>query len=351
MSLSTSIMEHLNTIGGSYTSRELADALGEDAKKVSDTLGRLAKTGKLAKQGTKFSALDSEPVAPAAEAPKAPRAKAAPRAKPAPAAEETPVDNEPMPDPATLVPGDKAVDIKDWKRKIAGLLAKAERTDNAHERDAYNKMAEKLMLRLGIHRAELEAVGAVKKEAIVQDSCEFKGNYSLALVPFACYLANGFGGLTTLQSRRSAMSRVVYVVGPKSQVEEFMLLLNSMVLQAFSALKVWQAETVDERRDKTDMERAVMHRSFVRGFGLEVRDRLAKARRAEEKTASPGAALVVASREADVAEWITAQYGEVNKARGGMKYASAWSADAGREAGKKANLGGKAVAGKKSVSA
>lgn len=309
MNITEQIMTALATMPGEYTSREIADKLGLDAKKTSDALGRLWKAGKLVKEDGKFS----NPAAAAAPAPEA--------------------------DEALPTPGDKSVDVAAWRRKISAMLRKAERTDNPHEAEAFRNMAEKHMVRLGIHHLELEAEDPKRKEPIVEMRREFKGNYSLALIPFAHYLAQGFGGLQTLQSRRSAMSRTIYVIGPKSHVEEFMLLLDSMVLQAFTALKQWQAETVDERRGLTDMVRAVMHRTFVRNFGIEVMQRLEALRKVEEGNLTPGAALVVASRQDDINAFKLAQYGETKAARGGMQSTSPWAADAGRKAGRKAVLG------------
>ena len=70
-----------------------------------------------------------------------------------------------------------------YHEKIAKLLAKAERTDNEHERDAYTQQAERLMLKLGIERAELESAGEVKAEDIVEVTREWTGNYAITMVP------------------------------------------------------------------------------------------------------------------------------------------------------------------------
>lgn len=323
MSISAQILAHLSADPTAYTSREVAEALGLDAKKVSDALGKLAKAGKVTKIDGKFAA---------------------------PQAEEEDLLGAPAPDESVdtdgLVAGAKDVNLADWRRKIAALLAKAERTDNDHERDAFNAAAERLMLRLGIHRAELEAAGEVKKEKIIQASRDFKGNYSLAMIPFVVNVAAGFGGLEVLVSRRSAMLRTAYVIGPESKVNDFLRLLDSLHIQAFAALKRYQAETVDERRGQTDMKRAVAHRAFVTGFGQEVRARLTAIREAEEGNASTGAALVVANRNQDVTDWIAKQYGELRKGRTGGRKDDVVARMAGREAGKKATLNEKQVGGK-----
>jgi hypothetical protein len=198
--------------------------------------------------------------------------------------------------------------------------------------------AEQLMVQLGIQRAELEAVGQVGKEEIVEVRRLWKGNYSIVMIPFVQRVANGFGGLMVFQSVSNTVRRYTYVVGPKSQVEEFHTLIDSLHTQVMAALKAYQRETVEERRYMTDMEKYVQHRSFIDGFGVEVGRRLRKIRVAEEVNATPGAALVLASREADIQEWVKQQYGPLGKSRGGSMSYGYSGAVAGQRAGKSATL-------------
>lgn len=332
MSLATTILDHLAATAGAHSSTEVAAALGESTKRVSDALGKLAKVGKVTKEDGKFSALEDligepEPMD------TAPRTEA-----------------EEASDAELPTAGDKTVDLAAWRGKIAKLLAKAERTDNDHERDTFLAAAERLMLRLGIHRAELEAVGQVKREEIVEAKREWNGNYSIVMVPFVYDVARGFGGLEVLQSTRNAMRRTTYIVGPKSQVDEFCRLVDSLNLQAFSALKRWQKTNVAERRGLSDMEKFIIHRSYLAGFGQQVGRRLTKARTQEEASATPGAAVVLADRQVEVRAWLDEKYGTLGKARGGMKYGSSLAREAGQEAGAKAVLHDKSVgAGRKAV--
>lgn len=236
--------------------------------------------------------------------------------------------------------------IEDLKRKIAGLLAKAEGTDNEHERDAFNAQAERMMLRLGIERAELESVGEVKPEEIVEERLEWKGNYSIVMVPFVSETAAAFGNLTVLQSKNfNGMTRWTYVIGHKSDVEEFVRLTNSLSVQVMSALRRWQREHREERRWLSDMEKYTQHRSFITGFGNAVARRLRDERREEEQEASTGAALVLASKMDRVMEWRDEQYTNLRKARGGVQTHSAFAASDGYVAGQQASLGEKAVGG------
>lgn len=255
------------------------------------------------------------------------------------------VEDAPEPEQADEDVEVTVADVEAMKVKIAKLLHKAEKTDNDEERDAFNAKAESLMLKLGIARAELESVGEVKPEEIIEAHRDWRGNYSIVMVPFVADVALGFGNLTVLQSTASAMLRRTYIIGHKSDVEAFLVLIDSLALQVMPALHRFQKEHAEERRYLTDMEKYIQHRSFITGFGETVRTRLMKARKVEEKTASTGAALVLASKADRITNWINEAYPSMGKARGGIQSHSGVGLSAGRRAGESANLGGKSVKG------
>ena len=72
--------------------------------------------------------------------------------------------------------------MKKIEEKIRLLLAKAESTEFEAERDTVLAAATKLMVKFGIEEAELRASGASPGEKIVQESVEFRGNYSAAFI-------------------------------------------------------------------------------------------------------------------------------------------------------------------------
>lgn len=236
--------------------------------------------------------------------------------------------------------------VEALKVKIAKLLAKAERTDNEHERDAFNAQAERMMLRLGIEKAELEAAGEVKPEEIVEVTREWRGNYSIVMVPFVSNVARGFGNLTILQNKsRNGMLRTTFIIGHKSDVEEFCRLLDSLALQVMSALKRWQRDNREDRAWMTDMERYTGNRSFITGFGWAVEARLRAERTEEEATASTGAALVLASKEERIQGWMDEAHPNLRPGRGGARTHSHMASAAGQSAGQNASLGNKSVGG------
>jgi hypothetical protein len=241
-------------------------------------------------------------------------------------------------------------DTAKLKDKIAKLLAKAEGTDNEHERDAFNAQAERMMLRLGIHRAELESAGTAKAEEIVEVHRDYTGNYSIVMIPFVHGLARAFGNLDMLQSvTRNGMLRRAYIIGHKSDVEEFLQLVDSLHMQVMAALKRWQKEHREERRYYTDMEKYTGNRSFIQGFGYTVATRLRDARKQEETVASPGAALVLVSKAERVQEWKNEKYSSLRPGRGGAKSYDSYAASAGASAGRSASLGEKGIGGSRAA--
>lgn len=245
---------------------------------------------------------------------------------------------------------DRTFGFDEMKTKIAKLLSKAERTSNDKERDAFNAKAEHLMLKLGVQKAELEATGDVKPEKIVEVTRDFPGYYSIVMIPFTVNVAGGFGNLTVLQQNlHNTLTRRAYIIGHEMDVQQFTTLLDSLSVQVMHALHVWQKENIEERRDLTDMEKYIQHRSFISGFGREVGARLADERVQEEELASEGAALVLASKQSRINSWMEETYPKIGNAKGGARQWSSRSAAAGRKAGAKADLGNKRVDGKKEL--
>jgi len=239
--------------------------------------------------------------------------------------------------------GSKKFDAAKMKSKIAKMLAKAERTENEHERETFLAAAERMMLRLGIEKAELEAAGEAKAEKIIEQRHEWSGIYAATLVGFTHRVADGFGNLTVLQSSRGQRRRVAYIIGHKSDVEQFMTLLASLHLQALTGLKRFQRERKEERAWLSVQERFVQDRSFLEGFASEVSHRLSVLRIETEAEATTGAALVLASKMDRVTEKVNELYPKLGKARGGAQQYSSIGAAAGRTAGQSANIGGKSV--------
>lgn len=230
-------------------------------------------------------------------------------------------------------------DIDTMKDKISKLLAKAEGTDNQAERDAFTTKAEKLMIQLGISAAELEAAGTIKPEQIIESRLLFTDSYAKTMVQFASDVAYGFGNITTLRVSRSQREQVCFVIGHQSDVQTFTHLVNSLVLQAYSALKTYR-KTDEVRLSVHDKQyRFVMDRSFLEAYGFRVGTRLKALRVKEEKTASSGAELVLASKQARLQDHMAEAYPDLKKSKRTQVEMSMSASTAGDHAGHTARLG------------
>lgn len=225
------------------------------------------------------------------------------------------------------------------KTKIELLLAKAEGTDNEHERDAYTAKAQRLMLEWGIAEADLEARGEVNPEQVVQEHKDYRGSYATAMPLFADNVARGMGALKILKITYRGTCRV-YVIGHQTDVANFWVMVNSLETQCISALATWW-KNAPERQWLGRQEAWKARRQFITSFGYVVGDRLSALRTEVQHDATPGAALVLVDKATRVNEWVASQYPNLRNGRG--LDGGVYGGSAGRAAGQRANLGGKAV--------
>lgn len=246
-------------------------------------------------------------------------------------------------------------DLDQMKDKISKLLAKAEATTNDHERDAFTKKAEELMIRLGVTAAELEAAGTVKPEEIIEVAHAFFGVYSSYLIDMAAAVGAGFGHVHLIQREvrprtlpdgtKVKQHHVLYVVGHKTDAEQFLALIQSLGIQAETARERHRrdaAKNDPEYRYLSRREKYDVGISFLRYFGRTVRDRLKAMRETEEAVASPGAALVLVGKDERIKDHLAENYNlKDSKAR--AERFNQMGAVAGTVAGHTANLGEKGV--------
>jgi hypothetical protein len=219
------------------------------------------------------------------------------------------------------------------KDKIAKLLAKAESTDNPAEAETFTAAAERLMLKLGIDAAELEHAGQVKPEQIVEVRRQYTGGYAVVMVPFVHGIALAYGNINVLQAKRGT-SRSVYLIGFESDVAMLCTLLDSVEQQSITAMRGWKRANPGP----ADNARLVAARSFIRGFGSEVADRLRALRVEVSSEASPGAALVLVGKQERVDEWLKEAYPTLKAGRAASRNIDYAALFAGRVEGSKANL-------------
>jgi hypothetical protein len=233
---------------------------------------------------------------------------------------------------------------------IAQLLAKAESTSPA-EAEALTEHAERLMIKYGIEQAVIDARRAKlgqTHEQIVTKSITFKGTYQLDYRDLAHYVTGSLGQLKGYQSR--GYSTTIYrVVGFESDVEQALVLIASLEVQASVALAAWWRTVA--KRDfywYSDSEKRRERSSFIRGFANGAAARIRETRNQEVKAASTGTDLVLVDRMRAVEE----RYDSLGLSQGRARYSASHNGFSdGSAAGLKANTGGRAVTNTRSIGA
>ena len=237
--------------------------------------------------------------------------------------------------------------ISNMERKILALLAKAEGTDNENERDAFNRKAEELMVKLGIEEAALRAKGGDSpkaKENIVTDSMYFPDRFGRAKVKLCFAVANNLGGLRAWKMNpigKKTEAQYFTMVGYEGDIKRARQLIESLLAQMDFATKIWwkghplKAEIrakVAVERDGWFARRAYMF-GFASGAGLRIADVYGKA---VEETKGTSTELAIVSRDAAVDAWVESHV-KLGKGRGMKTNAAAQTS--GFADGLKANVG------------
>lgn len=232
--------------------------------------------------------------------------------------------------------------IENLKSKIAALLAKAERTDNEHERDAFNAKAETLMLQYGIEAAELEAAGEVKPEEIVRVGRGYTGGYAIVMPQFIYLVSRAMGSLRIIQSNGYGGSRGVWLIGHESDVDAAWQIIDSLEKQAHLAMKRWvreqNANPMSIYKRIPGPEKFKSRREYILGFALGAGKRIDEEKRDVTATASTGAALVLVSKADRVNQFMDDEYADLKPAKD-RRSMGVTGRGAGYEAGQQANVG------------
>lgn len=190
---------------------------------------------------------------------------------------------------------------------IAALLAKAEGTTNAHEAETFMAKAEAMMLQHGIERANLQAkTPGTRQEEIVIDKVYIKNGhgYAAAMAAIGHAIGPSFS-LRTLQANLSDGSKMVWLIGHASDVEQARTLMNSLTEQSRKqALAWWRKEGKASYFAPTDNDAYLARREFIYAFASGVRDRLEETRNRVVAEASAGTDLVLVDRSKRVENWV-----------------------------------------------
>lgn len=229
-----------------------------------------------------------------------------------------------------------------YEGKIAGLLRKAESTDNEEEARLLSEKAEELMIRWGVDAATIAVLGTDRKpEQITTHWLHFTGWFAPAHLIAANQIVVGLGTLRALRARRAGHNAdSLSIIGYESDVHRAVMLITSMQLQAQTALRTWWKNS-NERVWMTRMEAVHAKRQFLVSFAVVVKNRL-EARCAKiVDEAGTGTALALRDRRSAVDALIDLMGGS-RPHKGTMK-GSWYGADEGAEAGRRAQLDGSEV--------
>lgn len=233
---------------------------------------------------------------------------------------------------------------------IAQMLAKAESTNPA-EAEALMAAAEKLMLKLGIDEAVVQAHRAKDgqpQEKIITQSLDFRGNIAGEQYHIASSVCHAWGSLRVYKSNSPRYFHL-HIVGFESDVRNAVTIINSLLVQATVAMKAWWKENRSDYSWLTPYDQDKARRGFVQGFGTGAGERIRTSRAQVVEEAGTGTELVLFDRSKKVNEFYdTIPLGK-GRARGvaGMYGAQG----AGQEAGRKANIGGNSVTQGRGISA
>jgi hypothetical protein len=178
-------------------------------------------------------------------------------------------------------------------RRIRGLLAKAEGTDNHAEAEAFSAKAFELMDR---YRVDLATVRGTPEADIVRSEYVLNGRKYLraALVLFGA-VAKHYGVVVMVPS--TGNSKYPAMVGDRDDITATVLMFESLMIQRDRALL---AEPVPP-----GVHTSRYRNSMAYGYAMRISDRLADIRRAAEEAAvatSDSMALAVIDRHGAVLE-------------------------------------------------
>lgn len=218
--------------------------------------------------------------------------------------------------------------------RVRNLLAKAEGTDNEHERDTFMSAAAALMAKYGIEQAMVdtdrqERVTPIDKRFLV----EAGGGWAQRRGELIYHVAEALRCKCILNRSRDG-GWVVHVFGYPADVERAELLFTSLLLQMASALN--RAPIPYHERSPR-----AYRNSFLLGYINQVRkmlrEREAQAVQDVPQDTRTGAEVALRDRSVVLASAVGDVYPKLRSRK--PKYSGGGFAE-GREAGRRANLGG-----------
>lgn len=229
------------------------------------------------------------------------------------------------------------------KEKIGMFLAKAEATPYPAEAETFTEHAERLMVRYGIAKAEIDEVRGQQgqtREAIVEKHVDLDGTYRHAALEGVQWVLAAYSTVTCLQSKGKSWARL-FVVGAESDVAQMLQLVGSLRVQEAAAMKAWWL-TVEDKSWMSQAEQRRERREFVFGFYRGASHRL---RQIVGEESTGGKDLVLVKRKDRADAWVAEQYPALKPARAmKLEEGSRRARIAGEQAGLTADVNGRKIA-------
>lgn len=228
-----------------------------------------------------------------------------------------------------------------YLKKIRDLLDLAE-SSNEHEAELARTQAERLMVRWSVDESMLESK-AERKGKVITQNIPLKGVYATAHAQLLHCIAEGLGGSVKVLLHKSG-NKTTHAIcaGFEADIDRVIYIHTSLQLQANVALNRWW--DVEKRSifhgQLSASEKFRARRMFLMSFAGGVRSRMQEERRTAEGD-TPGYALVLRDRSAEVDEAVNEMYPNVRKGRA-LK-GSSLGGNEGYAAGRNANVGTRGV--------
>lgn len=212
--------------------------------------------------------------------------------------------------------------------RVRALIAKAESSPFPHEADAFMAKAQKLIDEHAIDQARLKGADP---STVGHDQIPMSGSYTRerSMIWSSVARANRCQVLTLSAYRSNKVSDLT-LVGRRQDRELVQLVATSLELQAMRRL-------ADLPLDRTFEAPVVQRRSFLRGFAIEVADRLQRAHpQTTALTESAQQALVLAADAVD--DYVASNF-DVSRGRRSQARFDGAAYSRGRRAGAAADVG------------
>lgn len=227
--------------------------------------------------------------------------------------------------------------------KVRKMLALAEDpAATEQEAEAFTAKAAELMAKYGIDQALLGDLHLENRQKVGDRVVLLHPPYARDKAGLLNGIVNALGGRCVLRKDSSGVDSI-HMFGFTSDLERVELLYTSLLIQMANG--VIHADR--ERRWNEDLR--AFRRSWYAGFSAAVSGRLKEAERKahtdaeQHRTEGRSVALVVADRKSEVTQAVTDRYPRLRQGRSRQLSGSGFRS--GRQAGERADIGSKRVAG------